>query len=268
MVRAGESTYAIPSTMVEQVSQLKPSALEMVYAENKMVWQGRTYPLHYLPVLLGDEARAAESRPHNPVVLLRSGEQRIALHVDELLGNQEAVVKNIGPQLARMPGIAGATVLGNGAVVLILNPVQMTQRIMTTARKTQKSAPVELKVQPLIMVVDDSLTVRKITTRMLTRAGYQVVTAKDGVDALEQLTEITPNVMLLDIEMPRMDGFELAKLLRRDEKTKDLPIIMITSRTADKHRDHAMRLGVNAYMGKPYQEDELLECIQGYASLA
>lgn len=268
MVRAGESTYAIPSTMVEQVSQLKPAALAAVYAENRMVWQGRTYPLHYLPVLLGDDARPAESHPHNPIVLLRSGEQRIALHVDELMGNQEAVVKNIGPQLARMPGIAGATVLGNGAVVLILNPVQMTQRIMTAARKTQKAAaPVELKVQPLIMIVDDSLTVRKITTRLLTRAGYQVVTAKDGVDALEQLTEITPDVMLLDIEMPRMDGFELAKLLRRDEKTKDLPIIMITSRTADKHRDHAMQLGVNAYMGKPYQEDELLECIEGYARL-
>jgi len=268
MVRAGESTYAIPSTMVEQVSQLKPTALEAVYAENKMVWQGRTYPLHYLPVLLGEEARTAETHPHNPVVLLRSGEQRIALHVDALLGNQEAVVKNIGPQLARMPGIAGATVLGNGEVVLILNPVQMTQRIMTAARKTQKAAPVELKIQPLIMVVDDSLTVRKITTRLLTRAGYQVVTAKDGVDALEQLTEITPNVMLLDIEMPRMDGFELAKLLRRDEKTKNLPIIMITSRTADKHRDHAMQLGVNAYMGKPYQEDELLEQVAEFIAQA
>ena len=261
MVRAGETTYAIPSTMVEQVSQMKPAALEAVYAERKVVWQNRLYPLHYLPVLLGDEARSAESHPHNPVVLLRSGEQRIALHVDELLGNQEAVVKNIGPQLARMSGIAGATVLGDGAVVLILNPVQMTQRIVATTRKRQKAAPVVLKVQPLIMVVDDSLTVRKITTRLLTRAGYQVVTAKDGVDALEQLTEITPNVMLLDIEMPRMDGFELAKLLRRDEQTKNLPIIMITSRTADKHRDHAMQLGVNAYMGKPYQEDELLEQI-------
>jgi len=128
-------------------------------------------------------------------------------------------------------------------------------------RKAQKTVPVALRVQPLVMVVDDSLTVRKITTRLLSRAGYQVVTAKDGVDALEQLTEIIPSVMLLDIEMPRMDGFELAKLLRRDEKTRQLPIIMITSRTADKHRDHALQLGVNAYMGKPYQEDELLEKI-------
>lgn len=99
------------------------------------------------------------------------------------------------------------------------------------------------------------------------RAGYQVVTAKDGVDALEQLTEITPAVMLLDIEMPRMDGFELTKLLRRDEKTKNLPIIMITSRTAEKHHDFAMQLGVNAYLGKPFQEDELLQQIAEFISV-
>jgi len=261
MMRSGETLYAVPSTMVEQVRQVKPAELEAVYAERKVAWQDKIYPFHYLPVLLGDEERIPESQPHNPLVLLRSGEQRIALHVDELLGNQEAVVKNIGPQLAHMPGIAGATVLGDGSVVLILNPVQMTQRIGATVRKAQKTVPVALRVQPLVMVVDDSLTVRKITTRLLSRAGYQVVTAKDGVDALEQLTEIMPSVMLLDIEMPRMDGFELAKLLRRDEKTRQLPIIMITSRTADKHRDHALQLGVNAYMGKPYQEDELLEKI-------
>jgi len=261
MMRSGETLYAVPSTMVEQVRQVKPAELEAVYAERKVAWQDKIYPFHYLPVLLGDEERIPESQPHNPLVLLRSGEQRIALHVDELLGNQEAVVKNIGPQLAHMPGIAGATVLGDGSVVLILNPVQMTQRIGATVRKAQKTVPVALRVQPLVMVVDDSLTVRKITTRLLSRAGYQVVTAKDGVDALEQLTEIIPSVMLLDIEMPRMDGFELAKLLRRDEKTRQLPIIMITSRTADKHRDHALQLGVNAYMGKPYQEDELLEKI-------
>jgi chemosensory pili system protein ChpA (sensor histidine kinase/response regulator) len=194
-------------------------------------------------------------------LLLRSGNQRIALHVDELRGNREAVVKNIGPQLARLPGIAGATVLGDGAVVLILNPVQMTQRI--ASRHTRKAETVVPKAQPLIMVVDDSLTVRKITSRLLMRAGYQVVTAKDGIDALEQLNEITPSVMLLDIEMPRMDGFELTRLMRRDEKTKNLPIIMITSRTADKHRDFAMQLGVNGYLGKPYQEEALLEQIAG-----
>ncbi len=266
MVRAGERIYAIPSTMVEQVRQIKPAELNAVYKEQKVEWEGHSYPFHYLPTMLGDDERVPEVQPYNPVLLLRSGNQRIALHVDELRGNQETVVKNIGPQLARLPGIAGATVSSNGAVVLILNPVQMTQRIITRQlRREEKIVP---QVLPLIMVVDDSLTVRKITTRLLMRAGYQVVTAKDGVDALEQLSEITPSVMLLDIEMPRMDGFELTKLMRRDEKTRKLPIIMITSRTADKHRDFAMELGVNAYLGKPFQEDELLERIAEFLPAA
>lgn len=268
MVRAGDAIFAVPSTMVEQVRQVKPAVLKDIYTEQKVEWEDKVYPLHYLRTLLGDEAHLTEKQPHNPLLLLRSGNQRIALHVDELLGNKEAVVKNIGPQLARMPGIAGASVLGDGSVVLILNPIQMTQRIGSAAQKIRKVEPVVLRAQPLIMVVDDSLTVRKITTRLLTRAGYQVVTAKDGVDALEQLTEIMPDVMLLDVEMPRMDGFELTKLLRRDEKTKNLPIIMITSRTADKHRDFAIQLGVNAYLGKPYQEDELLQQIAGYIDVS
>lgn len=267
MVRAGDVTYAVPSTMVEQVRQVKPAELEALYAEHKVEWQDKTYPFHYLPMLLGDDECKPASLPHNPLLLLRSGNQRIALHVDELLGNREAVVKNIGPQLSRMPGIAGATVMGNGQVVLILNPVQMTQRIAAVARKTRRTEPVVPRVQPLVMVVDDSLTVRKITTRLLVRAGYQVVTAKDGVDALEQLAELNPSVMLLDVEMPRMDGFELTKLLRRDEKTRNLPIIMITSRTADKHRDFAMQLGVNVYLGKPFQEEELLTHIAGFVSV-
>ncbi len=266
MVRSGEAIYAIPSTMVEQVRKVKSTELAQLYRDRQVEWQGRLYPFHYLPRLLGDAERIPENLPHNPVLLLRSGEQRIALHVDELQGNHEAVVKNIGPQLARQPGIAGATVLGDGTVVLILNPAQLAQRIVTMTHKAGKAAPETLRIQPLVMVVDDSLTVRKITTRLLTRAGYQVATARDGVDALEQLGEISPVVMLLDIEMPRMDGFELAKHLRRDARTQNLPIIMITSRTADKHRDYAMQLGVNAYLGKPYQEEALLQLIAGFAA--
>jgi chemosensory pili system protein ChpA (sensor histidine kinase/response regulator) len=267
MVRAGQSVYALPSTMVEHVQQLKPAELSATYTQQFVDWQARRYALHYLPRLLGDDQAELISQPHNPVLLLRSGEHRIALHVDALLGNQEVVVKNIGPQLARLPGIAGATVSASGTVILIINPVAFTQRI-AVVRKIAKPATVEaVHIKPLIMVVDDSLTVRKITTRLLERSGYLVVTAKDGVDALEQLTEISPNVMLLDIEMPRMDGFELAKRLRQDSKTKGLPIIMITSRTADKHRNYAKELGVNEYLGKPYQEDELLQHIARFVSV-
>ena len=266
MMRSGDSIYAIPSTMVEQVRQVKSADLAQLYRDRQIEWQGKIYSFHYLPHLLGDAERIPESMPRNPVLMLRSGEQRIALHVDDLQGNHEAVVKNIGPQLSRLPGIAGATVLGNGAVVLILNPAQLARRIGTAVRKVGKAVPEVLHTQPLVMVVDDSLTVRKITTRLLTRAGYQVVTAKDGVDALEQLGEINPSVMLLDVEMPRMDGFELTKQLRRDAKTQSLPIIMITSRTADKHRDYALQLGVNAYLGKPYQEEMLLQQIAGFVA--
>ncbi|MFA6061515.1 MAG: Hpt domain-containing protein [Gallionella sp.] len=264
MVRAGETIYAIPSTMIELVRQVKPTELASLYAAEMVEWEGKSYPFNYLATLLGNDEHVPESQKHNPLLLLRNGNQRIALHVDQLIGNREAVVKNIGPQLSRLPGIAGATVLGDGSVVLILNPVQMTRRVAAVARKAHKAEEVVLNTKPLIMVVDDSLTVRKITTRMLTRAGYQVITATDGVDALEQLVEITPAVMLLDVEMPRMDGFELTKLLRRDEKTKNLPIIMITSRTADKHRDFALQLGVNSYLGKPFQEESLLAQIAGF----
>ncbi|MEQ1590255.1 MAG: Hpt domain-containing protein [Gallionella sp.] len=267
LVRSGEHTYAIPSAMVEQVRQIKSADMEALHQAQKIEWQNKDYPLHYLAQLLSDAEFTLENQPRNPLLILRSGEQRLALHVDELLGNQEAVVKNVGPQLARHAGITGATVLGNGAVVMIVNPTHLAQRISSSSKASRALAVKKLNILPLIMVVDDSLTVRKITTKMLVRAGYQVVTATDGVDALEQLEEFTPDVMLLDIEMPRMDGFALAKELRRSTNTKNMPIIMITSRTADKHREFAMQLGVNTYMGKPYQEDELLQNIADFVAV-
>jgi chemosensory pili system protein ChpA (sensor histidine kinase/response regulator) len=193
----------------------------------------------------------------------------MALHLDELQGNKEVVVKNVGLQLARLPGIAGATVQANGKVVLILNPIPLAQREVQAFKESSGEPTIANTIRriPVVMIVDDSLTVRKITTRLLTRVGYEVVTAKDGVDALEKLVDMVPDVMLLDVEMPRMDGFELTKQLRRDSKTKNLPIIMITSRTAEKHRNYAFELGVNEYLGKPYQENELLENIARFAPL-
>jgi chemosensory pili system protein ChpA (sensor histidine kinase/response regulator) len=200
--------------------------------------------------------------------------QRAAIRVDEIIGNREVVVKTIGPQLSRLAGISGATVLGNGQVVLILNPVQLVHRERTAAEGPRVEAaarpsPSALVVSeksgaPLVMVVDDSLTVRKITSRMLAREGYEVATAKDGVDALQQLQDMKPDCILLDVEMPRMDGFEFARNVRADAGTKAIPIIMITSRTADKHRNRAIELGVNEYMGKPYQEDQLLVLVRRY----
>ena len=198
------------------------------------------------------------------MLLLRSGTQRVAVQVDELRGNHEVVVKNIGAQLSRVVGIAGATVLGDGQVVLILNPVALASR--TPVTHSQATAPVaSIKAKsPTVMVVDDSLTVRKIISRLLAREGYQVILAKDGVDALEQLLDVMPDVILSDIEMPRMDGFDFVRNLRADNRLRSLPVIMITSRTADKHRNYALQIGANHYLGKPYDEEELLGLIAGY----
>jgi chemosensory pili system protein ChpA (sensor histidine kinase/response regulator) len=117
---------------------------------------------------------------------------------------------------------------------------------------------------PTVMVVDDSLTVRRVTQRLLERQGYTVMLAKDGVDALRQLQDVRPDIMLVDIEMPRMDGYDLTRNVRGNKQTADIPIIMITSRTAEKHRKMAFELGVNEYLGKPYQEDELVKSIKQY----
>jgi chemosensory pili system protein ChpA (sensor histidine kinase/response regulator) len=124
--------------------------------------------------------------------------------------------------------------------------------------------PVAPPAEPIVMIVDDSLTVRKITGRLLAREGYHVVTARDGVDAVEQLGSLVPDAMVIDIEMPRMDGFDLTRHIRASDKLKHLPIIIVTSRTADKHRNFAMEIGVNAFLGKPYRDDELLATIAKY----
>jgi chemosensory pili system protein ChpA (sensor histidine kinase/response regulator) len=265
IVLANKEEYALPATMVEQVQELKPDHLAAAMQAQAIEWRGHRYPLFYLPHLLGQTDAVHELQRFNTVVLMRSGSSHAALLVDVVEGAREIVVKNIGPQLARLTGIAGATVRGDGGVMLILNPVPLAARalrepaVMPDAAAAQPQPPQETSQAPLVMVVDDSLTVRKISSRLLVREGYRVDTAKDGVEALEKMQDLIPNAVLLDVEMPRMDGFELARVMRNDPRLKAVPIIMITSRTADKHRNHALEIGVNIYLGKPFQEAVLLE---------
>ncbi|MCL2657026.1 MAG: Hpt domain-containing protein [Betaproteobacteria bacterium] len=266
LVRAGERTFAIPSNMVEQALELRQESLDVMRAAGGTERNGRHYAFRYLPQVLGDnEAQPVAARMHW-VLLLRSGHEVLALHVDEMRGNQEIVVKNAGPQFTRLQGFSGATVLPDGEISLILNPVVLAGIVPAVAPEeiTEAAAPAASAYVPTVMVVDDSMTVRKITGRLLEREGYRVVTAKDGVDALEQLVDVVPDVMLLDIEMPRMNGFDLARNIRADERLKKLPIIMITSRMADKHRNYALEIGVNHYLGKPYDEEKLLSLIEEF----
>ena len=312
MVVVGDVQYAIPSVMIEQVQEYKGKRYEPLLEMNEIEWKGNKYPLRSMAALLGGKPTVSAQRKAL-VILAKSGQQRAAVQVDQIIGNREIVVKTIGPQLARLIGVAGATVTGSGQIILIINPVQLHFRETATvsieraqaqaveftsdeqklaaanleaapaieeikgpslgeaiaaaapaAGEVASASALLVRTVPLVMVVDDSLTVRKITSRMLLREGFEVATAKDGVDGLQQLQDIEPDIILLDIEMPRMDGFEFARNVRADAKTKGIPIIMITSRTADKHRNRALELGVNEYMGKPYQEEQLLVMIRNF----
>ena len=266
VLRLGGSYYGVPTMMVEQVQRLKAEALTAAHQAQVIEWQGKSYPFHHLGALLESGAGAEDSTlAYGSVVLLRSGANRAAIQVDDIVGGQEIVIKNIGAQLARVPGVTGAAVLGSGETVLILNPVVLSLRhleALASAKTTDAdhvpSAPAEPERQRSVLVVDDSLTVRKITGRLLSREGYNVVVAKDGIEALEKMREQVPDVMITDVEMPRMDGFDLTRSVRAEDAFKGLPIIMITSRTAEKHRQHASELGVDVFLGKPYEEGELL----------
>ncbi|WDY58470.1 hybrid sensor histidine kinase/response regulator [Pseudomonas sp. PSKL.D1] len=272
MVHVGEEQYAIPLNTIEGIVRVPPAELAACYEQEvpRYVYAGHEYQLRYLGELLQGMPRPAllgQSVPL-PVVLVHSQEQSFAIQVDNLSPSREIVVKSLGPQFAAVAGLSGATLLGDGRVVLILDLLgQLRGQQRRLARLPGGSGVQRTLFGPaprralLVMVVDDSVTVRKVTSRLLERHGMSVLTAKDGVDAMALLEEHRPDVLLLDIEMPRMDGFEVATRIRRDERLKDLPIIMITSRTGQKHRDRAMAIGVNDYLGKPYQESVLLQSI-------
>ena len=275
VMRLGSAYYAVPTAMVEQVQRLKTDALVATRSAMTVEWQGVTYPFSPLATLLGMVVEDTGA-DHGSVVLLCSGAHRVAIEVDDIAGGQEIVIKNIGMQLARLPGVTGAAVLESGETVLILNPVLLSLRYVELALAERPAAmtitpapavAVDEGAQqpPSVLVVDDSLTVRKITGRLLTRKGYAVLEAKDGIEALEKLREQLPDVMLTDVEMPRMDGFELTRHVRGDDRLKGVPIIMITSRTADKHRERASELGVDVFLGKPYEESALLRHIDALA---
>ncbi len=264
MVQAGGHTYAVPTTIVEHVWELDADTLNTAYRDHRVNFSGNSFLFAYLPRLLGDQKQVPEIKRHNRLLLLRSGDLRLAVHIDELIGNSEVVIKNIGAQLARVPGVEGATVMGDGHIVLIINPLKLMHRdearaIFTSETPALPTAQTQPDNATTVMVVDDSLTVRKVTGRLLEREGCDVLIAKDGLAATQLLQDIIPDVMLVDLEMPRMDGFELIKNVRSNPRTESIPIIIISSRTAEKHRNVAKQLGVNAFLGKPYKEDELLE---------
>jgi chemosensory pili system protein ChpA (sensor histidine kinase/response regulator) len=334
LLKAGASTYGIPSSLIETVRQV-PSAERNAAVSTQQIQAGnKAIPFRSLASLLNTRSDTDPHQRSFSVAILRAGDATVAVEIESVVGNQEVVAKPYGPQLARVPGMAGLTVLGDGTIALLIDPIALAfaklpdlaqaasdgvaTPVTAPAAKPAEVAPVAIAVPsakssetkstakgaspstvetpasksaapvvaapapvvappvaappavvarlPIVLVVDDSLTVRKITSRLLEREGYKALTAKDGLDALQVLSGVNPDVILLDIEMPRMDGFEFAKTLKADNRQNMIPIIMITSRTAEKHRNHAMEIGVNEYIGKPYQDDELMALVTRYTA--
>ena len=272
MVSTGEDFYAIPLNTIEGIVRVSTYELEEYYKPDAPMYEyaGQQYRLQYLGSLLHSDHQPklqGQALPL-PVILVRGAEQPMALQVDSLMGSREIVVKSLGPQFSSVRGVSGATILGDGNVVVILDlPAMIRSDILSERQrlaqmeKAREAVRFEEKATT-VMVVDDSVTVRKVTSRLLERNGMEVITAKDGLDAVAQLQDHKPDIILLDIEMPRMDGFEVASFVRHDDNLRDTPICMITSRTGEKHRERALAIGVNEYLGKPFQEGELLDTIK------
>ncbi|WP_163118718.1 Hpt domain-containing protein [Acinetobacter pittii] len=271
MVKVADQQFAIPLAQIDRIVRVSPASLEQYFgsAQEVFEYENKRYPLRYLSEFIGNQPipRLSGMIYSLPVLMIKANNgQTVALLVDQLIGSRaQIVVKPIGQQFSSIGAIAGATILGDGQVCLILDGQNIARQIQSTRRHKPLNETIhrrrESDERRLIMIVDDSVTVRKVTSRLLERQGYDVVTAKDGVDAIEQLENIKPDLMLLDIEMPRMDGFEVLNLVRHHDLHQDMPVIMITSRTGEKHRERAFALGVNQYMGKPFQEEDLLHNI-------
>ena len=338
LVRVGKAVFGIPSSLIAQVRQVPAKERAAAVVSGQLDHQGSKLDFRSLGNLMRI-SHDVDAQRNAPVIVLRAGDSMAAVEVDRIISNQEVVAKPYGPQLARVPGLAGLTVLANGTIALLVNPLNLILARETEAPRRAVAAlpvvasadpastviadvapaapmatveptpevvvlepapapvpspvviapapvvidavaaftraaayirpePVPMEAEarvPVVLVVDDSLTVRKITTRLLEREGYKALTAKDGLDALQILSDASPDVILLDIEMPRMDGFEFTKTIKADNRQSHIPIIMITSRTAEKHRNHAMELGVNEYIGKPYQDEHLMALVVKYA---
>ena len=269
MVNAADEVFAIPLPSIEGIVRVPREEAAKLLAEegSRYSYGGRYYQVQHLSAQLGlGRPVVPEDVATVPMLLVRVGDQSSALITEGMRGSREVVVKSVGPQIANIRGISGATIMGDGSIVLILDVGGL---VRAGARPTaeidiaeQEAAKAAEASTPKVMVVDDSITVRRVTQRLLERHNLDVITAKDGVDALSVLQDELPDIMLLDIEMPRMDGYELATHMRNDSRLKSIPIIMITSRTGEKHRNRAYEIGVDHYLGKPYQETELLEHIR------
>ena len=262
MVEVGSSLYALPMPVIDGIAMISPEVMRDCYENDKpLSYDGVNHKVIFLGQLLDNE-KPKRLGKQCPVVLVKRGNDSLALHVDTIIGSREMITRSLGVQFAGLTGVNGATILGDGRVVVIVDPMALYRRQQKQTIQPQPIKPAKTNRAIRVLVIDDSVTVRKVASRLLTREGYDVDAAKDGIEAMAKLAEDKPDIVLLDIEMPNIDGFEVANSMRNDPQLQGIPIIMITSRTGEKHRNRALSIGVNEYIGKPFQEGPLLDAIQ------
>lgn len=272
LVQVGQRDYPVALASITGIARLSRDELAELFSREEPAYEygGESYALVSLAEIFSEPLPPEDERgPRQPLLLVNSGGRRVALVAEDMSGSREVVVKAVGPQVAGIPGIAGATVFGDGSIGLLLDLTSLVRGLASLERvgpprAAEPRGPAVAPSEPLVLVVDDSITVRRVTQRLLERNGMRAVTAKDGIDALDLLQETRPDVMLIDIEMPRMDGYELASHVKNDNRLRSIPIIVITSRTGEKHRARARQIGIEDYLGKPYQDTDLIAAVEGY----
>lgn len=274
LVQSGEQLFAIPMASIYAISRIavKDYMSQMESGTVVQSYVDQEYVVYSLEELLNQASGAISGRDlsYYPLIFIQANANRLALKVDSLLGGREIVVKSLGRYFSRLRGVSGATILGDGRIAQILDAadlLRLAAKNRTYSKEISHVASNDHTTRKIVvMVVDDSVTIRRVTQKILERHGYDVVLAKDGVEAQLLLTDKIPDIILTDIEMPRMDGYELLTHIRNQGNLKTIPVMMITSRTAHKHREKALELGADDYLGKPYQEYQLINHIEGLLS--
>ncbi len=270
IVKAAAEFYAIPLLDVTQIVRIEPDQIEQMGESTIIRLDKKVYPLIHLCNILDLSALTDGGPQHIPVVITQAGEQEVAIAVDQLLGGHEVVVKTLGTHLRRVRGVVGSTLMGDGSIVLILDPAELVANTLQAGRRSpgltsgpRRQAWGRMSDVYDILIVDDSYSVRRVVSNFIKKAGWNPSLAKDGLEALEMIQSARelPDLILLDVEMPQMDGYELTSTLRADDSYSDIPIVMLTSRSGSKHRQKAFDVGATEYLVKPYRDETLLEVI-------
>jgi chemosensory pili system protein ChpA (sensor histidine kinase/response regulator) len=265
LVRAGGQTIALTSRGLEQIVHVEDGELRQFGSELVFQAADQIYPAQALDAVLGMPGplgRAGQLAAYRSVLIVRRSAGLVAVLVESIVASRELVVKNLGAYIPKLRGIVGGTILGDGSVTPVIDVAELLREhgladvrgTMTGTTHTSEAAAL-----PLALVVDDSLSARRALAQLLSDSGFKVLTARDGMEAVETLENTSPDILFVDLEMPRMNGIELTMHVRAKPQMAKVPVIMVTSRSTVKHRQQAESAGVNAYITKPFADDMVLE---------